>query len=122
MITEDKDVYVGIDFFPENLKAYIPDKDRQHDYVLYSSYVAEDETELILPAGYKIISLPGSINEQAADYGVQGSYSSAGNKVLFKKTLSFNTGRIRKEDFTNWKEFTKKLKDFNSNLILIKKP
>jgi transglutaminase-like putative cysteine protease len=122
VITEDKDVYVGIDFFPDNLKSFIPDKDRQHDYVLYSSYVAEDETELILPPGYKIISMPGSINEQAADYGVQGSYSASGNKVLFKKTLSFNTGRIRKDDFANWKEFAKKLKDFNSNLISIKKP
>jgi len=42
--------------------------------------------------------------------------------VIFKKILSFNTGRIRKTDFENWKAFTKKLKDFNSNLILIKKP
>jgi hypothetical protein len=36
--------------------------------------------------------------------------------------LSFNTGRIRHEDFENWKAFIRKLKDFNSNLILIKKP
>lgn len=122
VIAEDKDVYVGIDFFPENLKSYIPDKKRQHDYVLYSSYVAEDETELVLPAGYKVVSMPGALNEQAADYGVQASYSASANKVVFKKYLSFNTGRIRKEDFENWRNFTRKLKDFNSNLILIKKP
>ncbi|HMK24951.1 MAG TPA: transglutaminase domain-containing protein [Chitinophagaceae bacterium] len=122
IITEDKEVYVGIDFFPEDLRGVIPDKDRQQDYALHSAYVTQDETELVLPAGYKVISLPTAINEKAEDYEVSGSYSSKDNKVIFKKTLAFNTGRIRKADFENWKTFTNKLKDFNSNLILIKKP
>ncbi len=122
VITEEKEIYVGIDFFPEDLRNYIPDKDRQQDYELHSSYVAQDETELVLPSGYKITSLPSAIDEKAADYEVSGSYSGKENKVLFKKTLSFNTGRIRRADFENWKNFTRKLKDFNSNLIVIRKP
>ncbi|MEO7923380.1 MAG: transglutaminase-like domain-containing protein [Chitinophagaceae bacterium] len=122
VITEDKEIYVGIDFFPEDLRGYIPDKNRQQDYALSSSYVSQDETELILPAGYKVASLPASIEEKAADYEVSGSYSSKDNKVIFKKTFSVNNGRIRKADFENWKLFTKKLKDFNSNLIMIRKP
>ncbi|MBI5857939.1 MAG: transglutaminase domain-containing protein [Sphingobacteriales bacterium] len=122
IITEDKELYVGIDFFPEDLRGIIPDKDRQQDYALHAAYVSQDETELILPAGYKIASLPASIDEKGTDYEISGSYSQKDNKVIFKKTLSFNTGRIRKADFENWKNFTKKLKDFNSNLILIKKP
>jgi Transglutaminase-like superfamily/Domain of Unknown Function with PDB structure (DUF3857) len=122
VITEDKEIYLGIDFYPENLRGLQPDKDRQQDYALSSSYVAQDEAELILPVGYKVASLPATITEKAEDYEVTGSYTSKDNKVTFKKTLSFNTGRIRKADFENWKSFTKKLKDFNSNLILIKKP
>lgn len=122
VITEDKEIYVGIDFFPEDLRGYIPDENRQQDFELSSSYVAQDETELILPAGYTFASIPGSINEKAEDYEVQGVYTQKDNKVTFKKSLAFNTGRIRKADFENWKAFTKKLKDFNSNLILIKKP
>lgn len=122
IITEDKELYVGIDFFPEDLRGIIPDKDRQQDYELHSAYVSQDETELVLPAGYKIASLPASLEEKGTDYEVSGSYSQKDNKVIFKKTLAFNTGRIRKADFENWKSFTKKLKDFNSNLILIKKP
>lgn len=122
IITEDKEVYVGIDFFPEDLRGIIPEKDRQQDYALQSAYVSQDETELVLPAGYKVVSLPSAISEKADDYEVTGSYTSKDNKVIFKKTLTFNTGRIRKADFENWKTFTKKLKDFNSNLILIKKP
>lgn len=122
IITEDNELYVGIDFFPEDLRGFIPDKDRQQDYALHSAYVSQDETELVLPAGYKIASLPAAINEKADDYEASGSYTQKDNKVIFNKTLSFNTGRIRKADFENWKAFTKKLKDFNSNLILIKKP
>jgi len=122
IITEDKEVYVGIDFFPEDLRGVIPDAKRQQDYALHSAYVSQDETELILPAGYKVVSMPATLNEKADDYEASGSYSSKDNKVIFKKTLSFKTGRIRKADFENWKNFTKKLKDFNSNLILIRKP
>lgn len=122
VITEDKEIYLGIDFFAEDLRGLIPDKDRQQDYALHSAYVSQDETELILPAGYKVSSLPATISEKTADYEVSGSYVAKDNKVIFKKTLSFTTGRIRKADFENWKGFVKKLKDFNSNLILIKKP
>ena len=122
IITEDKEVYVGIDFFPEDLRGVIPDAKRQQDYALHSAYVSQDETELILPAGYKVVSMPATLSEKADDYEASGSYSTKDNKVIFKKTLSFKTGRIRKADFENWKNFTKKLKDFNSNLILIKKP
>ncbi|MBL7731817.1 MAG: transglutaminase domain-containing protein [Chitinophagaceae bacterium] len=122
VITEDKEIYLGIDFYPEDLRGLQPDKDRQQDYALHSSYVAQDETELVLPVGYTIVSLPGPITEKAADYEITGVYEQKGNKVTFKKILSFNSGRIRKADFENWKAFTKKLQDFNSNLILIKKP
>ena len=122
VITEDKEIYIGIDFFPENLRGLSPDDKRQQDFALHSSYVSQDETELILPTGYKIVSLPASINEKSPDYEVTGSYTSTGNKVIFKKTLAFNSGRIRKTDFENWKLFTRKLKDFNSNLIMISKP
>ncbi len=122
VITEDKEIYLGIDFFPEDLRGITPDKNRQQDYALHSSYVSQDETELVLPAGYKVASLPLAITEKAEDYEVTGTYTNKDNKVIFKKTLAFNTGRIRKADFENWKAFTRKLKDFNSNLILIKKP
>jgi hypothetical protein len=122
IITEDKEIYLGIDFFPEDLRGIIPDNKRQQDYALHSSYISQDETELVLPTGYKVASLPGSINEKSADYSVNASYTAKDNKIIFKKSLTFTNGRIRKSDFENWKAFTQKLKDFNSNLILVRKP
>ncbi len=122
VITEDKEIYVGIDFFPEDLRGLIPDKNRQQDYELHTAYVSQDETELILPVGYKVVSFPTAINEKEDDYEVSGAYTVKDNKVIFKKTLAFKTGVIKKASFENWKAFSNKLKDFNSNLILIKKP
>lgn len=122
IITEDKEIYLGIDFFPEDLRGLLPDKDRQQDYVLSSGYVSQDETELLLPAGYKVVALPSPIDEKNQDYAVTASYTTKDNKVMFRKTLAFPTGRIRKADFENWKKFTEKLKDFNSTLLLIRKP
>lgn len=86
-------MYAGIDFFAENLRSYIPGKDRQQDYELSSAFVAQDETELILPSGYKVISLPAAINEKATDYEVNASYTTKENKVIFKKILSIKWGR-----------------------------
>ncbi len=74
--------------------------------------MAEDETELLLPVGYKVTSIPAAINEKAADYEVSGSYTAKDNKVIFKKTLAFNTGRIRKADFENWKNVYKEVERF----------
>jgi hypothetical protein len=122
IITEGNEIYVGIDFFPEDLRGIIPDEKRQQDYALHSAYVAEDQTELILPAGYKVASVPSPLAIKSDDYSINASYTTATNKVIFKKTLSFANGRIRKSDFENWKSFTQKLKDFNSNLLLVTKP
>jgi hypothetical protein len=122
VITEDKELYVGIDFFPEDLRGLIPDEKRQQDYALPSNYMTEDETELILPAGYKLTSVPSPIEEKHADYAVSGSYTVSGNKIVFRKVMSFDSGVIKKKDFENWKAFTKKLQDFNSNLLMITRP
>ena len=122
VITEEKDIYAGIDFFPEDLRGIIPDAKRQQDYELHSGYTYQFETELSLPAGYKISSLPQALKLNYDDYSVDAAYSASANKISFRKTLSFPNGRIRKADFENWKSFTKKLTDFNSNLILIRKP
>ncbi len=61
------------------------------------------------------------MNQQATDYGFNGSYSQQGNKILLKKQLSINTGRVKKDDFTNWSDFLKKLKDFNNNIVVVEK-
>ena len=120
IIRDDKEVYAGIDFFPRKLSAFMPDEKRVNPYEFNSIYTAEDEIELNLP-GYKIKDLPEAFTQQATDYGFTGSYTQQGNKIILKKSLAIKTGTIPKADFTNWKEFLKKLKDFNNNIVMVEK-
>ncbi|MES2850546.1 MAG: transglutaminase domain-containing protein [Bacteroidota bacterium] len=120
IIRDEKEVYAGIDFFPRKLSSYMPDEKRVAPYEFNSIYTVEDEIELNI-AGYKVTGLPETMNQQATDYGFNGSYSQQGNKILLKKQLSINTGRVKKDDFTNWSDFLKKLKDFNNNIVVVEK-
>jgi transglutaminase-like putative cysteine protease len=120
IIREDMEVFAGIDFFPRKLSAFMPDDKRVNPYEFNSIYTAEDEIELIVP-GYKIKDLPEAFTQQATDYGFTGSYTQQGNKIILKKSLAIKTGTVKKDDFKNWKEFLKKLKDFNNNIVTVEK-
>lgn len=120
IIRDEKEVYAGIDFFPRKLTSYMPDEKRMAPYEFNSIYTAEDEIELNIP-GYKVKDLPETMNQQATDYGFSGSYSQQESKILLKKQLTINTGRVKKDDFTNWSDFLKKLKDFNNNIVVVEK-
>jgi transglutaminase-like putative cysteine protease len=121
VIRDDKEVYAGIDFFPRKLSAYMPDDKRMNPYEFNSVYTAEDEIALTLPPGYKVRDMPQPFALQAADYGFSGTYTVNGNKVLLKKSLSINSGTIKKDDFANWKAFLKNLRDFNNNIVMAEK-
>jgi len=120
IIREDKEVYAGIDFFPRKLSGFTPDEKRVNPYEFNRTYTAEDEIELSIP-GYKIKDLPEAFTQQATDYGFSGSYTQQGDKIILKKSLAIKTGVIKKDDFTNWKDFLKKLKDFNNNIVMVEK-
>ncbi len=120
IIRDEKEVYTGIDFFPRKLTSYMPDEKRMAPYEFNSIYTIEDEIELNIP-GYKVKDLPPPMSQQATDYGFNGSYTQTGSKILLKKQLSINTGTVKKDDFTNWSDFLKKLKDFNNNIVVVEK-
>ncbi len=120
IIRDDKEVYAGIDFFPRKLSDFMPDDKRVNPYEFNSIYTAEDEIELSVP-GYKIKDLPEVFNQQTDDYGFTGSYAQQGNKIVLKKALSIKTGTVKKADFSKWKDFLKKLKDFNNNIVTVEK-
>ncbi len=121
IIRDENELYTGIDFFPRKLSGYTPDDKRMNPYEFNSIYTAEDEIELVLPPGYKVKNKPDAFEQQAADYGFSGQYTVNGNRVMLKKSLSINTGTVKKADFSNWKAFLGKLRDFNNNIVIVEK-
>ncbi|HLG38158.1 MAG TPA: hypothetical protein VI461_00770, partial [Chitinophagaceae bacterium] len=113
--------YVGIDFFPKNLRSYMPDEKRTRGYDFESVFSYEDEIELVLPAGKKCIDLPAKMVVDNAAYAFSGSYELTGNKVKLKKTLTLKDSVIPADQLAAWKNFLEQLKEFNSYLLTVTK-
>jgi hypothetical protein len=115
------DQYVSIDFFPKNLRSYMPDEKRTRGIDLESTFTFEDEIELIIPSGKKCIDLPGKLFVDNPAYAFSGSYEVAGNKVKLKKTLTIKESVIPVEQLPVWRSFLEQLKEFNSYLLTVTK-
>jgi transglutaminase-like putative cysteine protease len=113
--------YVGIDFFPKNLRSFMPDEKRTRGYDFESIFSYEDEIELVIPPGKKCIDLPTKLVVDNPAYAFSGSYELAGNKVKLKKTLTIKDAIIPAEQLGAWKDFLEQLKDFNSYLLTVTK-
>jgi hypothetical protein len=113
--------YVSIDFFPKNLRSYMPDEKRTRGFDLESTFTFEDEIELMIPAGKKCIDLPGKLSIDNPAYAFNGSYEVAGNKVKLKKTLTIKENVIPADQLPAWRTFLEQLKEFNSYLLTVTK-
>ncbi len=113
--------YISIDFFPKNLRNYMPGEKRTRGYDFESIYSYEDEIELIIPAGKKCIDIPAKLVIDQPGYAFSGAYEVAGNKVKLKKTLTIKDSVIPAANLATWKSFLEQLKEFNSYLLTITK-
>ena len=113
--------YLSIDFFPKNLRSYMPDEKRTRGYDLESIFSYEDEIELVLPVGKKCIDLPTKMIVDQPAYSFSGSYELSGNKVKLKKNLTLKESVIPAAELKNWKNFLEQLKEFNNYLLTVTK-
>jgi hypothetical protein len=113
--------YVSIDFFPKNLRGFMPDAKRTRGYDFESIYSYVDEIDLAIPAGKKAIDLPSKLEVDNAAYSFSGSYELSGNKVKLRKTLTIKDSVIPASELAGWKNFLEQLKEFNNYLLTVTK-
>ncbi|HRH67296.1 MAG TPA: transglutaminase domain-containing protein [Bacteroidia bacterium] len=77
--------------------------------------------EIETPAGYAVSSIPENLAITEPDFTFNITYSKSGNKVIYKKEISVNTGMIEKSHFENWNNAIKKLNKAYENQIVLKK-
>lgn len=111
--------YVGIDFFPKNLTAYMPDEKRTRGYDFEDVFSYEDEIELVLPPGKKCIDLPDAISIDSPGYAFSGKYEVNGNRVRLHKILTISNSMVPASGLTEWKSFLEQIREFNSYLLTI---
>jgi transglutaminase-like putative cysteine protease len=111
--------YTSIDFFPGTIVSFIPDEERQNPIDIDHVFVANDEVTLELPAKAKTQNLPAAFQSSFNSNSMEASYTVNNNKVILKKKMQLSAPVIQSNEFTAWKSFLNKIKEFNRNNITI---
>ena len=109
------EIYLDLDFRKEFDNFTIDTAKRIHNMQMSNKTVMDQETELTIPAGYKIGTLPANLNLQNSLLDISITYKQTGNKLLYHKLLKIKQTLLKKEEFTLWnkqiKELTEKYKE-----------
>lgn len=78
------------------------------------------ETELLLPSGKKIETLPADFEIKESGLQVQASYKAAPEKLFYKKEIIFNQVEINPDGFKKWNQHIDQLKKFYNQQVVLK--
>jgi len=95
------------------------DKERKNDYEFDHKYYITEQTELTVPDGYMVESVPSSFKKVSADYSFEGSYVNKGKTVLYTKTIVINKPIIRKSEFADWNNFVRDINKFYDDQVVL---
>ena len=112
------EIYVIMDW-DKDFSSLEFDNDRKNDYEFDHKYFITEQTELIVPDGYKVESVPSSFKKVSTDYSFEGSYVSTGKTVLYTKTIVINKPIIRKSEFADWNNFVKDINKFYNDQVVL---
>ncbi len=117
-----KDYYVDLDFGKEMNDYRFDTSKRDLDYWFpYKTNVIR-ETQLIIPAGYTVTSLPPSVEIKNANYEFTITYTQTPDKLIYKKNLIIKNTKLVKSEFTQWNKDIEKLDaSYNEQIILTAK-
>lgn len=109
------EIYLDLDFRKEFDNFTIDTAKRKHNMQMPNKILMDQETELTIPAGYKIGTLPANLNLQNSLLDISISYKQNGNKLLYRKLLKIKQTLLKKDEFALWnkqiKELTEKYKE-----------
>ena len=116
----NNEIYVDID--PEkDFKNTIIKDDRKVDVDFGEKILKKYSVEMETPPGYTVSSIPENFSVAEPDFTFSISYSKSGNKVIYQKEISINSGLIAQSEFGKWNDAIKKLTKAYENQIVLKK-
>lgn len=109
------EIYLDPDLRKELDNFTIDTAKRTHDMQMPNKILMDQETEITMPAGYKIGTLPVNLNLQNSILDISLTYKQTGNKLVYHKILRVKQTVLKKEEFNLWnkqiKELTEKYKE-----------
>jgi hypothetical protein len=97
-----KEMYIDIDYNKEFNNAVIDTVKRTTDFRFGTKSNFITETELTIPNGYKILTLPEDLHITSSNFSFDVTYKTAGNKISYRKQLKINNTYLSKASFGEW--------------------
>lgn len=114
------ELYIVMDWDKDFASSEMPD-DRKNDYEFNQKYYYTVQTELAIPAGYKVDYLPAAFKKTTTDYSFEGSYTNNGKAIIYKKTIVVNKPILKKSEFALWNSFVSDISKFYNDQVVLKK-
>jgi len=114
-----KDYYVDLDFKKELNGSNFDTSERKLDYLFpYKTHI-ERITELAIPSGYKINSVPPDVVVKNNNYDFAITYIQQPGKIVYHKSIILKNTHLAKADFKQWNDDVAKLTEaYNQQLVL----
>ncbi len=114
------ELYVVLDWEKEfsNLEM---EADRKNDYEFNQKYYLATQTELTVPAGYKVDYLPTAFKKTTPSWSFEGDYTSKGNSIVYSKKISVSKPILKKADFAAWNAFIAEVNKFYNDQVVLTK-
>jgi hypothetical protein len=114
-----KDYYVDLDPRKEFMNSIIKVAERKHDFWFDYKTNLSKETELAIPANYKVANLPAALNITNPDYEFHIQYQALPGKLVYKKSIVIKNTHLVTSKFAQWnKDIEQLAKAYNDNVTL----
>jgi transglutaminase-like putative cysteine protease len=115
------DIYIDLEFRKDLDDFTIDTAKRRHNMQMPNKILMDQETELTLPPGYKIGTLPANLNLQNSVLDISITYKQTANKLVYHKTLKIKQTVLKKEEFSLWNKQIKELSEkYKEQVVLTK--
>lgn len=96
-------------------------EERLNDYEFEHKYFYTVQTELAIPAGYKVDYLPAAFKKSAKGYSFEGMYTNKGKSIVYTKTIIIQKPVLKKSEFSDWNAFIKEINKFYNDQVVLTK-
>ncbi len=114
------ELYVVMDWEKDFGSLEMPD-DRKNDYEFNQKYYMVTQSELTIPAGYKVDYIPAAFKKTTPAWSFEGAYVNKGKSVVYTKTIVINKPILKKSDFAGWNAFIADINKFYNDQVVLTK-
>lgn len=115
------ELYIEMDFRKEMEDAGIDTASRTHDLWLPYKRQLVQETQLELPEGFRVKSLPPAIQIDRPKYAFKAGYEQKNGQVTYRKEIIIRDTQLQRKDFATWNADIKTLRQFYLEQISLTK-